>query len=332
MSSSTNDKASIENLSLEFDKQLTILKDKYSSLGQSTDQEKEFYTAFTNNLSQLHDSLDDYEKHYQAESKTLYEEHKKSDALMNKDLEFYANAEKYLALANEELSKKKKSLSSAIKSMRASLSNCKGNILASFKVVETPSLFSMYSILHSILYNVKKEDFDWNSFKATALIKDRACDLIVRASTLDPMDVPKGHVEEIITYKLDDKLKKAINESINGDALLDVLYYLEYIPECHRIVAEIDEVGGNIEEIEKEIVMRKLKTELVKDRIEMLEETFKYLNDTYEVTEHKTWIQDSLSQTKTEMERLDERKIKLPQEIQEIYEKGILKVPKELYE
>jgi len=296
-------------------------------------KEEIFTELFSDSLIQINQVLQEYENYYALENKKFYEEHKATESQLKKDTEFVTNSDKYLNAAKDELLKKKKHLDTIKTSMRTAIASVNSKKLSELKVQENPSLLKLFRILFSVLYKAGMEEFDWSKFKKTVLIKDKCDDFISRAAALDPLEVPKPKLDELTAIKQDEWLKKFVSEDPKGDSVLDIMDYLEYIPECVKAETDILEIETNIKNIKRDAVTRKARIDISKKKIEILEENYNYLNESYKkISEHKVWVQELTVQVQDKLDELDRFSRKIVQEIHEAYDNNIRKVPDRCYE
>ena len=328
-----SDKAKIEEINQLFEKEFLNFKSKCAIMQQDTTKGREFYKNFLQNLVQVNQALDEYHQYYEIESKKFYEEHKTSELQLKKDIEFASNSDKFIAIAKEDLDKKKKHFEAVRTSMRTAITNVNSKKLSDLKVQENPHLLDLFKTLFSVLYKVGKDEFDWVKFKKNALIKDKCNDFISRASNLDPLEVPKEKLEYLNVIHQDEWLKKFASEDPKGDSVLDILDYLEYIPECVKTEIEIADLEQNMKNIKRDAITRKYKVEILTKKIKILEENYDYLAELFKkIMENKPWVSELTRVAEEKYEELGTYSNRLTQEIYEIYEKDIQKVPNSLYE
>ena len=328
-----SDQAKFDEINQMFEKEFLSFKNKCGLMQQNTTKGREFYKNFLENLVQVNQALDEYQRYYEIESKKFYDEHKIAEIQLKKDVDFATNSDKYILTAKEDLDKKKKHFEEVRTSMRTSITNINSKKLSDLKVQENPSLLNLFKTLYSVLYKAGKDEFDWVKFKKNALIKDKCNDFISRAGNLDPLEVPKEKLEYLNAIKQDDWLKKFMTEDPKGDSVLFIMDYLEYIPECVKTEIEIADLEHNMKNIKRDAITRKYKVEILTKKIKILEDNYDHLAELFKkIMENKPWVLELMKQVEEKYEELGIYANKLTQEIYEIYDKDIQKVPNSLYE
>jgi len=328
-----SEQAKIEELTKSFDHEFASFKNKCILMQQSAKKGKEFYGAFLDSLLQINQILEEYARYYDTEKDKFVSDHGGAEAQLKRDSDFLANSETFLKNQQEELVKKRKHLEKVRTTMRAAIGNVKASKLSKLRVPEKPFLKNLFQIIFSVLYRASKEEFVWEKFKKIALLQDNCDDFISRAAALDPLDVPQNQLEDLNKVRTDGELMRFASEDPNGDTVLDIIDYLEYIPECRRVEEEINKLEGQLKTIKRDSFTRKAKVEVTKKRIEILEGNYNELADLNKrILDSKSWVDPLVKEVQQKIKDLEGYSTKLTQEIQGIYEREIQKVPNSCYE
>jgi len=300
---------------------------------QSASKGNEFYGTFLQSILQVNQILEEYARYYESENKKFIGEHQAAEAQLKKDAEFVTNSDSFLTKELEELIKKKKHLEKVRTSMRTAIANVNAQKLAKLKVQEKPFLKNLFQNLFSVLFKASKEEFNWDKFKKVVLLQDNCDDFISRAAALDPLEVPEIQIDELNKVRTDAELMRFASEDPNGDTVLDIIDYLEYIPECRRVEQDISKLETELKKIKRDSFTRKSRVEVMKKKKEILEGNFNELAELNKrIMDNKAWVDPLSKEIDQKCQELDGYSRKLTQEIHEIYDRDIQKVPNSCYE
>ena len=328
-----SEQAKFNEINQIFDNQFSSFKDKCFLMQQNIDKGNQCYGSFLENLTQIKQGIEDYHQYYEKEGNKFYNEHKNVEFQLKQATDFVTNSESYLNIAKEDIDKKRKHIEIAKKSMRTTMANLDGKKLSELKVQENPSLLNLFQTLYGVLYKAGKDEFNWAKFKKNALIKDKCDYFISKASNLDPLEVPKAKIDTLNSINQDEWLKKFVSENPKGDIVLDIMNYLEYIPECAKTIIEINELEQNTKKIKKELITRKYRVEILSKKLKILEDNYSQLTELHmKIMENKPDVLKLMGKVDEKSEELNLHSKKMIQEIHNVYDKDIQKVPSSLYE
>ena len=328
-----SEQAKFNEINQVFDKQFSSFNDKCCLMRQNLDKGNQCYGSFLENLTKIKGEIEDYQQYYEKEGNKFYKEHKNVEFQLKQAIDFVTNSESYLNIAKEDLDKKSKHIEIAKASMRTIMGNLDSKKLRELKVHENSSLLNLFQTLYSILYKAGKDEFNWANFKKNILIKDKSDDFISKASNLDPLEVPKAKIDTLNSINQDEWLKKFVSENPKGGIVLDIMDYLEYIPECAKTIIEINELEQNTKKIKKELIMSKYKVEILRKKLKILDDNYSQLTKLHmKIMENKPDVLKLMGKVDEKLEELNLNSNKMIQEIHDIYDKDIQKVPNSLYE
>lgn len=130
-------------------------------------------------------------------------------------------------------------------------------------------------------YTTKKrtEEFDWPRFKQHAIVKDKCDEFIVTLCNIDFATLDEDALAKLDKIKNNPSITKFANEDVKGENLLDLLDYLEFVPEAAKTQKAINELEKNIKKIKTDAPIRKERAIYQKDKAEKLDQDIKFLDE-----------------------------------------------------
>jgi hypothetical protein len=327
-----SDYKKIEELNATFEHAFESFKNKCLLMQQSSKQGKDFYDSFLQNLHKVNDIIVEYETFFAAEKKNFFDQTQKNEAQLLRDSEFIKNSKDYLDKADSELSKKRKHLETVKASMRTAIANINPTKITQIPVDGNPALKELFADLFVVLYKEPRNDFEWTKFKK-AILKDKCDDFIGRAASLDPLEIPEEELKKLQEIKQAQALKDFVNADPKGEAVLDVIDYLEYIPESVKAEKDIRELEINYKSIKKDTITRKTKSEILITKNRILETNYKALFEFNEkITQYRPLVEQLIDEVSKKLQDLNDYTHKLTTDIQTQYERDIRAIPTHLHE
>jgi uncharacterized protein YoxC/Skp family chaperone for outer membrane proteins len=244
----------------------------------------EFYSQYERNLNNLSAIFDDLKNFYKSETDNLSKMREQSRAGSKKELEFADKAEQFIKAKTDELTKKIKHNDALKAKMKEVLNGLVPKKVAKIPVDQHRELQEFWSTLFSIFYKGKPEEFSWERFKKTAIVRDKCDDFSVRLVSIDFANFDERMVADIEKIKADKWINKYANDDPNGENILDLLDYLEFVPETIKTQQTIKELEREIKKITMDAPTRKVKGNYLKSKVDMLTSDIDYLkqcNDKY---------------------------------------------------
>lgn len=239
----------------------------------------DYYQKLAAGISAVSNAFDELDTYYQKESEKLIKNQSELSEAVKRDSKFSEGAEDFLKSRTDELAKRIKHMDALQSKMKELLTNMNGKKLAALKVNKNPVLLQFFTTLFRAFYKEQTAPFEWEKFSQLAFVKDKCEDFVYKLVSSDFATLSDEQVNELLKLKNDEGLLKIGKEATNADNILDLINYLEYLPDAVKTQQDITDLKKEIEKIKHDVPHRKVKADLDSQRLKASDEMVKYIED-----------------------------------------------------
>eukprot|EP01017_Pseudomicrothorax_dubius_P027287 TRINITY_DN3124_c0_g1_i1.p1 TRINITY_DN3124_c0_g1~~TRINITY_DN3124_c0_g1_i1.p1 ORF type:complete len:351 (-),score=131.89 TRINITY_DN3124_c0_g1_i1:987-2039(-) len=246
-----------------------------------------------NNASQFQRSREEA-KRYAAQAKTVIQS--KTRQLETEQASFAKKAKEdidYLPKAEQTLKEYPetfKSLGKEIEATENNMKNVLNNIdyvkLGTLNVISNVQLQKIFKLIFTLFYDEPEENFDWTTFKKAAIQQDKGADLQKRMASFSVKGASKEKIQAVGKLNSDAEFQDWVVKDPQGEALLDMCEYFDYIPQLRDNYDQYTERAmyhKNLEkhttEVKHRIETSKMRTQLINDSQNDLQNLDRFLID-----------------------------------------------------
>ena len=157
----------------------------------------------------------------------------------NKDKEFLKNAEEFIKFKNNVVSDKKKFLMTLRATIYENFETVSYRQIAALKVKNNEHLTRFFATFFQTFYRESREQFDWKKFKTNLILKCEMEEFQERLIHTDFTSLTQFQIETLVKMKDDVWINNFISGKKEGEAIIELVNYLEFVPQLRKVQRDI---------------------------------------------------------------------------------------------
>jgi len=297
----------------------------------SYDHGDKFYREYSDFVSQLTSTFEHLQAFCQQNLTNYAHTQEEARAKAAKDQDFFNKSEEFIKAKTEDIIKKNKFLDELKNKMKDCFTTLTAKKMAALKVKETPALNNFFTVIFQIFYKDSKETFDWSKFKAVAFTSKNFDDFSNRLVNADFVSITQEQMESLAKLKEDQGLNDYAKSKKEGEPLLHLINYLEFVGDVNRTQLELTRLHDEISRIKADAPNRNNSSKMEAGWANALQENIHYL-DSLNTRVVKTAEQfgDEVKRTNEMADAYEQHKKELRQLVNEQYG-PVQNVPTSIY-
>jgi len=244
----------------------------------SYDHGDKFYREYSDFVSQLTSTFEHLQAYCQTNLTNYAHTQEEAREKAVKDQDFYNKSEEFIKAKTDDLVKKNKFFDELKGKMKECFTPITAKKMAALKVKENPSLNNFFTVLFQTFYKDSKDPFEWNKFKSVALKSKNFDDFSNRLINADFASFTDEQLETLVKFKDDQGLNDYAKHKKEGEPLIHLINYLEFVGDVTRTQGELTKLRDEISRIESDAPRRKDRAKMEAGWAETLHDNIQYLD------------------------------------------------------
>eukprot|EP01016_Furgasonia_blochmanni_P011927 TRINITY_DN155_c0_g1_i6.p1 TRINITY_DN155_c0_g1~~TRINITY_DN155_c0_g1_i6.p1 ORF type:complete len:324 (-),score=75.97 TRINITY_DN155_c0_g1_i6:302-1273(-) len=193
---------------------------------------------------------------------------------LKKDEDFKRNSDTYFKGKGEELKERFKQIELVVASIRNAVNNIDPKTIVNMKVPANSPPDVFWKLLAKLLYN---EEQNWDAIKK--ILKDNGDEFKTKIIQFDIEHIDDGKLGIVEKIKGDDQFQNWVKNNKDGEYLLDLCEWLDYIPSCAAQYQEYNQAKVELQKIKNDLEVRTGRLEGLKQEIPLLKENLQVVEN-----------------------------------------------------